>query len=359
MSRIRSIVLAACAAVIATAYTLMITPAAIAQSSASLSIVPRKNYVVEPGKSVNDTLTIHNLDRGAALNLSLRVIDFTYTDDLGTPKFMMAEDAPQTLESLKPYLSVPETVVVEPSSSRTLDMSVSIPDNVGAGSYYSAIVYSSGASEGGNVGLSASGATLVFAEVPGEVNENLILRKLGAYDLGKAQGDDNNNGYKYFNGEMPQRIGYTIENEGNVTGSPVGAITLRHLFGHEVTINNINPSQQLALIGQTRTFSPCIVQKKEEVNFEGTRAEATACAEAGLWPGYYKVELSAMYGRSGNPTKDLVGTAGFWYLPWWFILISLAVLAFVGYHIWKIVRYIQNKRGGTGFKKARSSRRKK
>ncbi len=343
MNRLKSTLLITCASVIAAASVLAFAPTSGAES-ASLGFSPRKDYVVEPGKTTNDTLTLSNKDRSATLNLSLRVIDFTYTDDSGTPKFMLAEDAPQTVESLKPFLTVPQTVTIEPNSSQTVDMSVAIPQNQGAGTYYSAIVYSSSASDGGNVGLSASGSTLVFTEVPGEVDERLILEKLGAYDSAARK-------YKYFNGEMPERIGYTVKNEGNVTGRPVGTITLRHIFGRETVINNINPSSSLALIGQSRTFTPCITLKSQEVNFGGTRAEATACAKPDLWPGFYTVELSAMYGRSGNPTQDLEGTASFWYLPWWFVFVSLAVIAFVGYHIWKIVRHIRRKQSGVQLKK--------
>src|SRR5690606_22781153 len=144
----------------------------LAQSSASLSIAPKKNYTVEPGKTVNDTLVIRNLDTENTLDLSLRAVDFTFIDDSGAPKLMLAEDAPQTTWSLKPFLKIPKSVQIPPKSSKTLDMSISIPAKHGAGSYYSAIVYSTGAPDGGNVGLSASGVTLVFTSVPGTVNED-------------------------------------------------------------------------------------------------------------------------------------------------------------------------------------------
>lgn len=154
MKRFKSIVVAGLAVFIFAASVLPATQAS-AQSSAALSIVPNKNYVVEAGKTINDTLTIRNLDNEKPLQLSLRVVDFTFNDDGGTPKLMLAEDAPQTAWSLKPFLKVPQSVVIPPKSSKTVNLSVSIPGNRTAGSFYSAIVYSSGAPEGGNVGLSA------------------------------------------------------------------------------------------------------------------------------------------------------------------------------------------------------------
>ncbi len=354
MNRLKAVALIACATVLAVTSVIYFSPGLSAQS-ASLTLTTKKNYTIEPGKSINDTLVIRNNDKEDALDLTLRVVDFSYTDDSGAPKLMMAEDAPQTTWSLKPFMSVPESVSIEPGESRTLDMSIEIPANQGAGSYYSAIVYSSGTADGGNVGLSASGVTLVFTTIPGEVNENLILEKIGAY---RKANTPTGGEFAYFHTVMPETIAYRIKNEGNVAESPVGTITLKPLFGEEIPIQNINPAGSLALLEQTRTFTTCIKLKNEDPNFEGTRAEAASCAEPNLWPGYYKVSIAAYYGQNGNRTQDLVGTGGFWYLPWWFILIVTLVLAFVGYHVWRIVRYIRQKRGGVQLKKKTSLKKK-
>ena len=119
----------------------------------------------------------------------------------------------------------------------------------------------------------------------------------------------------------------------------------------KVVIQDINPSDRLALIGQTRVFTPCIKQKKQEADFQGSRTEMASCADPELWPGYYSVKLSAFYGQNGNRTQDLEGNGWFLYLPWWFIIVSVVVLAFVGYHIWKTINYIRSKQGKTKLKK--------
>lgn len=325
---------------------------AAAQSSAALSIAPRKNYTIEPGKSIEDTLTIRNLDAERDLQLSLRVVDFTFKDDGGAPELMLAQDAPQTTWSMKPFLSVPENVTIPANGSETLNMGVSIPANQGAGSYYSAIVYSAGASDGGNVGLSASGVTLVFTGVPGDVNEKLTLEKLGAYF--PQSGNRPEPGYNFLTTSEPTNIGYTLKNEGNVTEAPSGTITLRHMFGKEYTINDINPVKSLALIGQTRTYTPCIQLKSQEVDFNGTRSEASSCVSAGLWPGFYSVSMEAYYGQNGNQTQEVFGKGSFIYLPWWFIIVMVIVLAVVGFFIWRLVRMI---RGGVGRNRERSASR--
>lgn len=354
MKRFKSIAIAGFAALIAATYIIPALPASAA-SSAALSIVPKKNYTVEPGKSVKDTLVIRNLDDNEPLELSLRIVDFTFTDDGGTPKLMLAEDAPQTTWSLKPFLTVPKNVVIPPKGSKTVDMSVSVPAGHGAGSYYSAIVYSSGASDGGNVGLSASGVTLVFTSIPGKVNENLTLKDFGAYKPAKT---GEKGSYTFITTDTPETIAYTLENKGNVTESPVGGITLADMFGNKISIDDINPNKSLALIGQTRTFTSCIKLKSQDVKFDNVKSKSTECTTPSLWPGMYTATLDAFYGQNGNNTQEIVKTATFWYLPWWFIIIVTIILLAIAFFVWRVVNKIRNRTPRTTAKYKKPSLRK-
>jgi hypothetical protein len=342
MKRIKSMALAALAVLLVATYLLPAQPVE-AQSSAALSIAPKKNYIVDPGESINDTLLIRNIDTANELQLYLRVIDFTYTDQGGTPKLFLDPNEPQKTWSAKPFLNVPETVTVPAGGNRSVDISVNLPANQGAGSYYSAIIYSTNAPDGGNVGLAASGVTLAFISVPGQVREDLLLKQFGAYDI-NAQGGDN--GYRYIMGDEPKQLAYTIENRGNVTASPVGSITLRDMFGGERTIADINPNESLALIGQTRTFTACIEIEEVEVNLQGSNAPTNRCASPGLWPGLYTATLDLFYGQNGNNTNEIVRTTHFWYLPLWFVVILVLILLVIAYFIWRLVRKIKARNNG-------------
>jgi hypothetical protein len=353
MNRFKSIAMAAFVVVVAAAYALPALPAA-AQSSASLSITPKKNYVIEPGKSVNDKLTIRNIDPSSDLNLTLRVIDFTFTGDGGTPKLFLAEDAPQTTWSLKPMLSVPRTVTVPKGSSKSFDMSVVVPAGHGAGSYYSAIVYSTTAPNGGNVGLSASGVTLVFTQIPGKVNEDLKLQKFGAYHEATPASPDAH--YMFFTMTEPQTVAYTLQNNGNVVEAPSGTITLKNMFGKTYDVDKVNPSGSLALIGQARTFTSCIKLQAKDISIAGTSTQTPVCVSPGLWPGLYTASLDLFYGQNGNETREITGTAYFWYVPWWSILVVIIVLAILVYGIWRGKRYAETK---LGYAKTKKSRRRK
>lgn len=358
MKRFKSIVVMAIAVLATTtAYILPASPAMAATtntSSSSLSLTPKKNYVIEPGKSVSDKLTIHNLDSTAELTLSLRVIDFSYTDDTGTPKLFLAQNSPQTTWSLKPYLTVPESVTIPAGGTKTLNMQVSIPKNRGAGSLYSAILYSSGSggdSSESNVGLSASGVTLVFVNIPGTVSENMDIKKLGPYDSTKKT-------YSWFNPTAPEQMGYLIKNSGNVTEAPVGSIVLKSMWGPEVKINNINPSQSLALIGQSRTFSVCIksAQPKADAGASDSEQAAVTCEKPSLLPGLYTSTLDLFYGQNGNPTQEAMKVTRFLYLPWWFIVVMLVVigaLIFFGRKLYRKIRLaLYGPQGGSRSRRA-------
>lgn len=339
MKHFKGVVLSALAVLVAV--TLAIPPQPVsAQSSAALSITPKKNYIVDPGDSVEDTLLIRNIDTSNELDLYLRVIDFTFTDQGGTPKLFLDPNEPQKTWSAKPFLNVPERVKVPAGGNASVDIGVNIPANQGAGSYYSAIVYSTNAPDGGNVGLAASGVTLSFISIPGQVKEELLLKKFGAYDP-TAQGSDR--GYKFIMGDEPTTLAYTVENRGNVTASPVGSITLRDMFGREQIIADINPTGSLALIGQTRTFNACI--KLAEPENDNSNA-AVRCTSPGLWPGLYTATLDLFYGQNGNNTNEIVKTTHFWYLPLWFIVVVILLLLVIAYFVWRLVRKIKNRQNG-------------
>ncbi len=321
--------------------------------SSGLSITPRKNYVIKPGQTITDTLTVGNLDHTNDLNLTLRMVDFSFMDQTGSPKLYLGQNTPQTTWSLKPFTKLPPTTVVSAGQTKTLQYTISIPANQGAGSYYSAIQYQTGSPNSNNVNLSASGVSLVFVSVPGIVNENMELKKMGAW---VSQDGGTTGSYTFINTNgAPDRIAYTLKNNGNVAESPSGSVVLKNFLGKTVkTIDNINPNSSLALIGQTRLFTTCIKSAKENVNFQGASTQKNTCTASGLSPGRYTAELSVYYGQNGNQTKEIAGVATFWYLPWWLIIAIIVVIAaIIGFVWWLVAKIRKAKKGGSKNRRGR------
>jgi hypothetical protein len=308
------------------------------QGSSGLSVNPRKNYIVKPGETINDKLNIGNLSSRTPLYVTVKLVDFTFTDQSGTPKLNLKPNAEPTPWSLKPFVKLPETVKVDPGKSVSLDMKISVPQGQGAGSYYSAIQYSSSSAEGGNVNLSASGVTLAFLSVPGAVKEDMKLQKLGAWQPDQPQ-SDNGKFLKIAIDQSPAIIGFVLKNEGNVAESPAGSLTMKDMFGNKVAdIDKINPNSSLALIGQARRFEACLKPAAKKVDLDGKASEVISCDKTNLKPGRYTVSVQAFYGQNGNQTHEIDATASFWYLPYWFLAVVAVIVIFVAYVIWRIKR---------------------
>ena len=310
------------------------TNAGLAEAqSRGLGITPRRDLTVQPGKSVTDKVTVTNLNGTEDLALTLNITDFGAKDETGTPSLQLDESKAQTPWSLKPFIDAPESVIVKPNESKTVEYKVSIPSNQGAGSYYSAIRYVAEAEDGGQVAIGASGATLVFVTVPGKTKESLIVDKFGAYATNKYQ--------SVFIKTSPNEMAYTLKNQGNVAEQPAGSIEIKNMFGKRADIvEDANPKASLALREQTRRFQVCIQGQKSE--------ETVACKETSYMPGRYTATLNAFYGINGNQTQEILTTASFWYLPVWFLIVLGVVVLAVASTVYIIYRRIT---GRHGFKK--------
>jgi len=322
-----------------------------AAASSGLSITPRKNYIIKPGDSVTDKLTIGNLDTQNDLAITLKMIDFTYTNQSGTPKLSIAANAPQTPWSLKPFTTLPKTLTVAAGGSKTVEYSIKIPKNQGAGSYYSAIMYQAGGANGGNVALNASGVTLAFVSVPGTVKENMTLQKFGAYTS-----DDNGvtGGFTFIATDgTPKMLAYALKNQGNVFESPAGNILVKDIFGHKVANVATNANSSLALLGQTRLFTSCFKTVQESVKLLGGTSKDTTCIDPKLLPGRYTANLDVFYGQNGNQSKEIVSVATFWILPWWFIIAVTVLVALLAFGTWKLQRKLRAVVKGTTYKSGR------
>jgi hypothetical protein len=355
LSAALSVLFVAASMLPASAATLPAPATSTSGGSSGLSISPRKNYIINPGQTVNDKLTISNLDSGAPLNLSLRMIDFTFSDQSGTPKLSLAANAPQTPWSLKPFTTLPKNATINGGGTTTINYSIHVPKDQGAGSYYSAIIYQAGGSTGGNVALNASGVTLVFVSVPGTVHENMTLQKFGAYN---SENSGNTGSFVFIDtNEQPKMIAYALKNSGNVFESPAGNVVIKDMFGHQVANVVTNPTSSLALLGQTRLFTTCIKTVQDKIKDEGGTSDNTTCTNPNLKPGRYTAKLDAFYGQNGNQTHEITATASFWYLPWWFIALFVIVLAAVAGGVWWLQRKLRSLVKGSTYRAGKGIKR--
>ncbi|MEK7152540.1 MAG: hypothetical protein AAB834_01210 [Patescibacteria group bacterium] len=316
-------------------------------ASNGLGVSPRKDYTVQPGKSISDTLYISNLSLTQDLQVNLRVVDFGAQNETGAPALQLGADAPQTPWSLKSFIRLPAEVRVPAGKSTNVPFSVTVPAVQGAGSYYSAIEYTAVNPETKEkVNISASTASLVFVTVPGEAQEQLILKQFGAW--ASASNEDQSTGEfkSLFLGSSPKEFAYRLQNNGNVAEQPSGSMVVKNMFGQTVKeIEDANPKRQLILIGQTRRVQACIkssVLTSKAPN--GQEGQQTVCDDPGLWPGRYTAQVALYYGLNGNNTQEVLASTSFWYIPWWSIVGLLVVVIFAAVFIWLVRRAFGNRR---------------
>jgi Bacterial protein of unknown function (DUF916). len=351
MKRFSSYVAVALAVLVLAISAVPTSASAATGASSGLSITPKKNYIIKPGQTVTDKLTIGNLDKNNSLTVSLRMIDFTYTNQSGTPKLSVGDKVPQMPWSLIPFTTLPKTVDIPAGGNKTVEYTIKIPKNQGAGSYYSAIQYRAGATSGGNVALNASSVTLAFVSVPGTVNEKMTLQKFGAY---VSENNGVTGGYVFIATQgTPKMIAYALKNEGNVFESPAGNIIVKDTFGREVAEMTTNTTQSLALLGQTRLYATCIKTSQQVVKELGGTSKNTSCVDPHLWPGRYTAHMDIFYGQNGNQSREITAVATFWILPWWFIFLLLIVLGAAAYGIYRLQRKIKAVVKGTTYKEGR------
>lgn len=303
-----------------------------AQSN-GLGVTPRVSLTSRPGGVIRDSLRVSNLSSTQPLNLRVNIIDFRPAGETGTPQLIRDRNAEQTPWSLRPYLTIPETVTIPAGQSSNVPFTIRFPENVGAGSYYSAIEYeATGATDEQRVNIAASSATLIFINVAGNAAELLNLLNFGASEDGNI---------KSIFSEPPQKFTYRIKNSGNLNESPAGSIIVKNMFGDiKANINNVNPRNELALIGQTRRFEVCYPKSTEETEL----VKPENCQRMKLLPGRYTAELVILYGQNGQPTRQIGGTAAFWYLPTWFVAILAVVLAAISWAGYTIYRRVKSPR---------------
>lgn len=327
-------------------------PQTAGAASNAIGVNPRRDYTIKPGDTVQDTIFVTNLSKTEELTAKVEIIDFGSQNETGAPALLLKAKDP-TKWSLEPYLTIAKEQKIAAGKSAEIPFTISIPANVGAGSYYSAIRFmAAGAPSDQNVSLTSSAVTLMFTRVTGSAKSSLSLEEFGAFTPNK---DKTSGVYAtFFSASEPKYLSYKLRNNGNVAEQPSGGILIKDMFGKEVqTIEKANPDNNLVLIEQTRRIDVCMNEQTRQVkNAEtGNSEEQKNCDAPKLKPGLYKAQLGLVYGDNGENSQEIRTVASFWYLPAWFIIAVLVALAAIALG----VRHLFNKAKGIG-KKTYSSR---
>lgn len=346
MKRISTIVAALAFAVLFVAAPAQ-AQAQVSAASNSLGVNPRRDYTIKPGETVKDVLNVTNLHKSDDLYITINPIDFKASNQTGSPDLLLKQKE-NTRWSLKPYIEIPKSYTIPAGTSADIPIAISIPSNVGAGSYYSAIHYSVTGEDGGdestNLRLSGSSVSLLFVRVPGEAKSSLQIQNFGAFNPTE---DMTTGTYAtFFGATKPKYLSYTLKNNGNLAEQPVGSIQLKDMFGRSIKVyEDANPNKSLVLIEQTRRIDFCMnettVKQKNKINNQ--EEDVKQCEAANLMPGRYTANIAMLYGGQGAPSQEILAATSFWYLPAWFIIAVVAGLLLIAYLAYTLGKKIKGR----------------
>jgi len=324
----------------------LLTVSTVHAASNGLGVTPRRDFTIQPGKSVTDTLYISNLSLNQDLQVNLRAVDFGAANETGTPALQLGDNPPQTPWSIKPFIKLTSNTKIAAGKSANVPITIGIPANQGAGSYYSAIEYTAVNPETKErVNIAASTASLIFVTVPGDAKEQLTMKQFGAW-LSNANKDGNGVFSSMFMSTAPKEFAYRLQNTGNIAEQPSGSMVIKNMFGRTVKeVQDANPRKQLVLIGQTRRIQVCaktsVLESKDP---NGQQTQQSVCDDPGLLPGRYTAQIALFYGINGSSSQEIAAKTSFWYLPWWsLVALGVVILIIVGL-IWLIRRAFNGRR---------------
>jgi hypothetical protein len=276
----------------------------------------REEQTLTPGQNDSYVISVTNVSAGPT-TVSVFVNDFTPDDETGQPTLIVNEDNDQSPYSIRNFVEVVDSFDLDVGESKDVVVNVTIPEEAIPGGYYGAIRFVAGSvpgegGEGTAVTLSASVASLLLINVPGEVEEGLTLGYIKAVNNGKLVS---------FSETPPDQIAVHLENTGSTILKPFGEVVVKDWFGNEIYRYELNPiaSNQLRsniLPKSTRTF-------KDNIENIGRF-------------GRYTVEGYLTYGEGGGNT--IIARTSFWVVP---VKILLAIFAVIVAVVWFATRGIK------------------
>lgn len=262
-----------------------------------VSIIPAQfDELLEPGTTVNYSFSVRNLN-STDETFYLFTRNISGVSDSRVPVFAVGNE--RTGYELADWISLSETELrLAPDERRSVDFTMTVPENAGPGSHFGGIFVSveppeitgSGASVGYQV------ANIVHVRVAGEAVEEASIRQFSTD--------------KFLYGSQNVTFNARIENSGNVLVRPSGPLEIYNMLGNKVGNITFNPDSFAVFPKDTREFND-IVWEGDSLGF-----------------GRYEAILSPVYGEEGV-RKTMSNTVTFWIIPWNIVGPILGVLALI------------------------------
>ena len=263
--------------------------------SVTLSLSPQIiNVSANPGEE--PITNVVRLTNGGALPLEIETIPKNILPSGEEGAVDLTED--QTSYSLAEWITVsPDKTSIAPGQTVDFDVTIAVPSNGEPGGHFGTVVFKTVPPEtdaGAAAALvSQEIAPVILVSVAGDIEENL---NIASFEPSKS----------FWSNEKPITFITRVGNEGSVHLKPTGTITIKNMFGGEVTT---------------------IPLEEKNVLPESIRRIETEWSDPGFAVGRYTADLSLVYGEEDN---ILTASTTFTVFPWQTLipvgLVAIAVL---------------------------------
>jgi hypothetical protein len=274
-----------------------LAPAAQAQSQIGIKIVPAVlggdgPFLVKPGEVLSRELRVTNKS-GQELEMYAYLRDFRAADEKGSPELIVP--GTESGNYISSWINITsEAIKFAPGEEVAVPFTISVPDNVGPGGYYGAIVFGTQApktkpgeaEKGAAVGIAQQATSLILLRVEGETDERADIREFKT-DKG------------VYSAPFEVKFLTKVENLGNVHIQPAGLIEVKNMFGRKVASLMVNDDRNNVLPKSLRSYESVWAE-----NFGFGKYEASLALSYGL---------SADKGGEGRKSMTMVRY--FWVLP--------------------------------------------
>ncbi len=267
--------------------------------------------LIEPGDIIAKQIRVANYSE-KELTMYAYIMDFKAAGEMGKAELIV----PNTEKGnyISSWLDITsEPLVFLPGEEKAISFTINVPQEIGPGGYYGAIVFGTeppkirlkGEEKGAAVSISQQTASLILLQVAGDVDERAEIQEFRV-DKQLYQ--------------IPFNVNFLtkIRNLGNVHIKPGGIIEVRNMLGKKVAVITVNDSRGNILPNSSRIFQN---SWREDFGF-----------------GRYEASLAISFGTSaqkgGEGRKTLAVKTYFWVFPMKIIIsavlsIVITILLFV------------------------------
>lgn len=278
----------------------------------------------DPGTTVTEQITLTN-ETAVPVTYYSSFTNFEAQGETGNPNFV------DPVDGLGTWMRVDETVALEPGSTKTIPLTISIPANAEPGGHFAVVFFGTlpPSTDGGQVGIGANTGVLVLLSVNGDVKEGGGITQFNVKDN------------KFWHNTLPVNFEYKFRNEGNDRIKPDGKLTIRNTVYWPTEKLEGNPVQGNILPNSTRKFEVTWVNNPRSADYVASPSFFTKYLDDVLYQwknfafGFYTAKIDLSYGTKGLTT---IGSDTFFVFPWQLLIVIFIVLVIVLWGGRKMIR---------------------